>query len=81
MIGIGWTCGITLVGGVILPYSFMIKAFLIALSFIVTYTLALGAWLAIKGERVARYFTIAWGFLLVSALAASFDNVNLVNFP
>ncbi|NDW22963.1 sensor domain-containing diguanylate cyclase [Alteromonas hispanica] len=81
MIGIGWTCGITLVGGVILPYSFMIKAFLIALSFIVTYTLALGAWMAIKGEAVARYFTIAWGFLLVSALAASFDNVNLVNFP
>ena len=81
MRGIGWLCGASIVASVLLPYSIMIKIFLVALSIIVSFTLLLGAWMATKGEVIARYFTIAWGFLLISALAASFDNLNLVHLP
>jgi len=41
----------------------------------------LGVWLTLKGVVVARYFTIAWGFLLVSGLSANLDNVNIIQLP
>ncbi|WP_394223097.1 diguanylate cyclase [Alteromonas gracilis] len=80
-LGISWMCVLSIVAGLILPYPFMIKAFLLMLSLIVVYILGMGIWLALKGVVVARYFTIAWGFLLVSALSASLDNVNIIQLP
>jgi diguanylate cyclase (GGDEF)-like protein len=78
---ISWVCGLSIILGLILPYSFMIKAFLLLLSLIVIFTLGLGIWLTLKGVVVARYFTIAWGFLLISGLSASLDNVNIIQLP
>ena len=78
---LSWVYGISIVTSFFLPYSFMIKAFLLLLSFTVIFIMWLGIWLALKGVVVARYFTIAWGFLLVSGLSASLDNVNLIQLP
>ncbi len=78
---LSWVYGISIVTSFFLPYSFMIKAFLLLLSFTVIFVMWLGIWLALKGVVVARYFTIAWGFLLVSGLSASLDNVNLIQLP
>ena len=78
---ISWVCGLSIILGLILPYSFMIKAFLLLLSLIVIFILGLGIWLTLKGVVVARYFTIAWGFLLISGLSASLDNVNIIQLP
>ncbi len=78
---LSWVYGISIVTSFFLSYSFMIKAFLLLLSFTVIFIMWLGIWLALKGVVVARYFTIAWGFLLVSGLSASLDNVNLIQLP
>ena len=78
---ISWICGLSIVAGLVLPYWLMIKAFLLLLSLVVIFTLSLGVWLSLKGEVVARYFTIAWGFLLISGLCASLDNVNIIQLP
>ena len=78
---LSWFYGISIVTSFFLPYTFMIKAFLLLLSCTVIFTMWLGIWLTSKGVVVARYFTIAWGFLLVSGLSASLDNVNLVQLP
>ena len=78
---IAWVCAVNIVAGFVFPYYLMIKVYLLLLSIIVIYTLALGIWLAIKGVVVARYFTIAWAFLLISGLSASLDNVNLIELP
>ncbi|MBJ2130767.1 diguanylate cyclase [Alteromonas sp. IB21] len=78
---LSWFYGISIVTSFFLPYTFMIKAFLLLLSCTVIFTMWLGIWLTLKGVVVARYFTIAWGFLLVSGLSASLDNVNLVQLP
>ena len=78
---ISWVCGLSIIAGLILPYWLMIKAFLLLLSLVVIFTLSLGVWLSLKGEVIARYFTIAWAFLLVSGLTASLDNVNIIQLP
>ncbi|WP_338519948.1 sensor domain-containing diguanylate cyclase [Alteromonas gracilis] len=78
---IAWIVGINMIAGFILPYSFMIKVYLLLLTLIVIYTLSLGVWLTLKGVVVARYFTIAWAFLLISGLSASLDNTNLIELP
>lgn len=78
---IAWIVGINIIAGFILPYSFMIKVYLLLLTLIVIYTLSLGVWLTLKGVVVARYFTIAWAFLLISGLSASLDNTNLIELP
>ena len=75
---ISWICGLSIIVGLFVPYWLMIKAFLLLLSLVVIFILSLGVWLSLKGEVVARYFTIAWGFLLVSGLCASLDNVNMI---
>ena len=78
---ISWVCGLSIIAGMVLPYWLMIKAFLLLLSLVVIFVLALGVWLSLKREVVARYFTIAWGFLLISGLCASLDNVNIIQLP
>ena len=79
--GISWVCGASIIVGMAVPYYVMIKLFLVLLSLIVIFTLGLGLWLASRGVVVARYFSVAWGFLLVSGLTASLDNVNLIQLP
>ena len=69
---------INIVIGLFLPYSFLIKVFLIMLSAIVLLTLALGVWLSMKGVVVARYFSLAWAILLLSGLTASLDNLHII---
>lgn len=76
-----WIYAINIVASLFLPYSLMIKVFLLLLSITVIFTMWLGVWLAFRGVVVARYFSIAWGFLLVSGLSASLDNVNLIELP
>lgn len=76
--GVGWYFGLSLVLCFILPYELLIKIFLLAMCVTVTYIIGLGAWLSMKGVAVARYFSVAWGCLLISALVASFDNMNIV---
>ncbi len=78
---IAYVCILCLTLSLFLPYHLMIKAYLILLSVSVIYTIALGLWLSVKGVVVARYFTIAWGFLLASALSASLENINIISFP
>ena len=78
---IAWVVGVNTIAGFVLPYSFMIKVYLVVLTLIVIYTLSLGIWLTLKGVAVARYFTIAWAFLLVSGLSASLDNSNFIELP
>ena len=78
---VGWVCGVSILAGLIFPYSFMVKAFLLLLTLTIIFTMWLGVWLTLKGVVVARYFTIAWGFLLVSGLSASLDNVNIIQLP
>ena len=78
---ISWVCGLSIIAGMVLPYWLMIKAFLLLLSLVVIFVLVLGVWLWLKREVVARYFTIAWGFLLISGLCASLDNVNIIQLP
>lgn len=64
----------------ILPYTYLIRIFLLLLSAVVLITLALGIWLALKGVVVARYYSFAWAFLLFSGFTASLDNLNLLPF-
>ena len=78
---ISWVCGVSILAGLIFPYSLMVKAFLLLLTLTIIFTMWLGVWLTLKGVVVARYFTIAWGFLLVSGLSANLDNVNIIQLP
>lgn len=76
--GIGWYFGASLLLCFIVPYDIMIKVFLLAMCITVSFIIGLGAWLSIKGITSARYFSVAWGCLLISGLAASLDNMNII---
>jgi len=76
---ISWSFGISIIISFIMPYSILIKLFLAMLAVVVIFIIAVGIWLSIKGETIARYFTIAWGFLLISGMSASLDNVGLID--
>ncbi len=78
---IGVVCAINMGLSLLLPYYMMLKISLFLITVIVSYTVVLGLWLSFKGVVVARYFTIAWAFLLGSALCASFDNTNVIELP
>ncbi|BFT28997.1 diguanylate cyclase [Alteromonas sp. D210916BOD_24] len=79
--GIGVVCALNMIFSVLLPYHVMLKISLFFVTIIVSYTVVLGLWLSFKGVAVARYFTIAWAFLLGSAMSASFDNANVIELP
>jgi len=73
--------GLSALASFLVPYSLVIKVYLVALCLTVLFTISLGVWMSVKGVIIARYFTIAWASLLVSGLAASLDNVNLIDIP
>ncbi len=66
---------------VIAPYALMIKLFMLMLLMAVFAILACGIWLSLRGNEVARYYTLAWSFLLLSGFSATLDNLNIVELP
>lgn len=65
----------------IAPYAIMIKLLMLMLILAVLSILACGIWLSAKDSEVARYYTLAWSFLLLSAFSATLDNLNIVELP
>ncbi|WP_100658081.1 sensor domain-containing diguanylate cyclase [Alteromonas flava] len=65
----------------IAPYAIVIKIFMLMLLSAVIAILACGIWLSVRGSEVARYYTLAWSFLLLSGFSATLDNLDLVELP
>ena len=63
------------------PYTVMIKLFMFILLTAVVSILACGIWLSARGSQVARYYTLAWAFLLLSGFSATLDNLDIVALP
>jgi len=64
-----------------LPYSILIRIFLVLLAFSTIFALSVGIWITLKGSTVARYYSFAWFILLVSAFTASVDNLGILSSP
>ena len=75
----GWVFGACILTSIILPYPIAIKLYLVMLSIIVLVAMTTGAWLSFKGVPIARYFSVAWLFLLLSGFIVSLDSVNIIN--
>ena len=63
------------------PYAIMIKAFMALLLLAVGTILICGVWISMKGSAVAKYYTLAWSFLLLSGFSATLDNLDIVGLP
>jgi diguanylate cyclase (GGDEF)-like protein len=63
----------------LLPHELFIRPFLVVLSIVAILIFAVGIWLWIKGVRLARFYTMAWTALLLSAFITSFDNLGLLD--
>ena len=74
-----WAFGICILTSTLLPYPFAIKLYLVMLAIIVFVAMFIGGWLSFKGVAIARYFSVAWLFLLVSGFVVSLDSVNIIN--
>ncbi|WP_168171515.1 diguanylate cyclase [Lacimicrobium sp. SS2-24] len=67
------------VSSLVLPYWLMIKTFLLLLILEVLFICGLGIWLWRRGVAIARIYTIAWTTLLLTAMIASLENLNLIS--
>ncbi|WP_343845054.1 diguanylate cyclase [Bowmanella denitrificans] len=65
--------------GLFLPYWLMIKVFLLVLMVSVVYICGLALWLSGKGIEIARIYALAWFTLLISALVAGLENLDLID--
>ncbi|MDF2178738.1 diguanylate cyclase [Aliiglaciecola sp. CAU 1673] len=65
--------------GLALPYTLMVKVFLVLTLVVVPFLCALGLWLCLRGVVIARLYTLGWITLLVSAVMVSLDNLNMFN--
>ncbi|MDT0582379.1 sensor domain-containing diguanylate cyclase [Brumicola blandensis] len=65
----------------VVPYSFMIKLLLLLFLFAIPIILLVSMSLAFRGSVIARYFSAAWGVLLLSGILASADNFHWVVLP
>jgi hypothetical protein len=74
-----WAFGVCILTSTLLPYPFAIKLYLVMLAIIVFVAMFIGGWLSFKGVAIARYFSVAWLFLLVSGFVVSLDSVNIIN--
>lgn len=63
------------------PYAIMIRLLLLLLLFSIPIILLVSISLALKGSAIARFFSAAWGVLMLSGLAASADNFHWVSLP
>ncbi|MBU2978689.1 diguanylate cyclase [Alteromonas sp. C1M14] len=61
-----------------LPHHILMGAFLFLLSSVVLTTFTVICWLALKGITIARYYCLAWSFLLVSAIIAILDYFGVI---
>lgn len=73
--------GVNVLISFILPYGYLIKAFLVLLCLVVMFIFTSGVWLSLKGHIAARYYSFAWGIILVSGFAASMDNLGIWVLP
>lgn len=78
---VGILFGANVLVSFILPYGYLIKAFLILLCLVVMFIFFIGVWLSFKGHIVARYYSIAWGIILLSGFLASMDNLGVWVLP
>ena len=65
--------------GIMLPYTLVLKAFLIMICLTVVALYAMGIWLWTQGHKLARLYTLAWTVLLAGAFLISLENLNVVN--
>lgn len=63
------------------PYAIVIKVFMLMLLLAVGTILICGAWLSLRGNSVAKYYTLAWSFLLLSGFSATLDNLDIMGLP
>ena len=73
--------GLNIFISLILPYTYLIKVFLVMLAVVVTFIFVVGISLTRQGNIIARYYSFAWGILLVSGFSASLDNLGLFSAP
>lgn len=81
MYGLSWFFGLGMLVIYLVPYSILLRIFFVMLCLVIVMTLLLSGWLSFKGVAVARYFSIAWTFLLVSGIASSLDNLGIITLP
>ncbi|WP_197414292.1 sensor domain-containing diguanylate cyclase [Lacimicrobium alkaliphilum] len=63
----------------LLPYWLMIKTFLLILIVEVFFICGVGIWLWRRGVAIARIYTIAWTTLLLTAMFASLETLDLIS--
>ena len=73
--------GLNIFISLILPYTYLIKVFLVMLAVVVSFIFVVGIILARRGNIIARYYSFAWGILLVSGFSASLDNLGVFSAP
>lgn len=73
--------GLNIFISLILPYTYLIKVFLVMLAIVVSFIFVVGIMLARRGNIIARYYSFAWGILLVSGFSASLDNLGVFSAP
>ncbi len=60
-----------------IPYEIGIKSTLVLLIISTPIILTVGVFLALRGDRVARYFCAAWAILLMSGLSIALENFGI----
>lgn len=65
----------------LLPYSIMIKVLLVMMLVSIPILLYVSITMALQGSQIARFFSAAWGVLLLSAVMTSADSFQWLNFP
>lgn len=71
-------CGIL---SLLLSYSFMLQLLLITLLITIPILLYASVSMSIQGSQIARYFSAAWGVLLLSGIITSADTFQWFDFP
>ncbi|MDC8832168.1 sensor domain-containing diguanylate cyclase [Alteromonas gilva] len=67
------------VSSLVIDYAISIKLFLVLLTIVVFLIMGVVIWLSYRKIIIARYYTLAWGALLISAFSASLDNLGIIS--
>nr|WP_276310713.1 GGDEF domain-containing protein [Alteromonas sediminis] len=78
---LGWVFFASVLFSLFLPYFYLIQAFLLLLILAVLVVFGASLWLSLKGVILARYYTLAWSVLMLSAFVVTFDNLNWFTLP
>jgi len=79
--GLGWVFFASVLLSMVLPYYYLIQLFLLLLCCAVLLVFGVSVWLSMRGVIIARYYTLAWTVLMLSAFAAAMDNLNWLQSP